>query len=76
VGPAVRALTDRLVVGGWFVQWDGESDPCDDGGLSREAIRAALTGAGLADIVVESGFEEPFSGLTTIRSVVGLGRRV
>lgn len=71
----VRALVDRLVVGGWFVQWDWEFDPRDDGGLSRDAIRAALTEAGLVDIVVETGFEEPF-GRMTLDPVMGVGRRV
>ncbi|MCO4773789.1 MAG: class I SAM-dependent methyltransferase [Deltaproteobacteria bacterium] len=61
---AVRRLASLLTPGGLFVQWDWELDPAAEEpmGLTREAMEDALGAAGLGDIVVAVGFEEPFEG--------------
>ncbi len=72
----VRALVDRLGPGGIFVQWDWEIDPGDDEpfGLSRDAVRAALLGAGTEDVVVQTGFRVSFEG-EEMAPIMGAGRR-
>lgn len=72
----VAALTAVLAPGGLFMQWDWELDPDADEpyGLTREAIRAALDGAGLAGVAVETAFELPMYDMV-MRPLVGVGRR-
>ncbi len=57
--PAVaRELASRLDAGGLFVQWDWEAVPGDaeQHGLTRDDVRSALAGAGLADVEVRTAF--------------------
>jgi len=70
----VAHLAALLVGGGTFVQWDWELDPADDDphGLSREAIRDALDGAGLTNIEVATAFSVTVDG-STMTPVVGIG---
>ena len=71
----VVELTGRLRPGGVFVQWDWEREPGDDEhGLSRQEITAALDGAGLERIVVDTGFVVTIGG-ATMRPLIGHGRR-
>jgi hypothetical protein len=58
------------------VPWDWELDPGAEEpfGLSRAALASALGGAGLADVRVDVGFEEPFQG-RVMRPLRGVGRR-
>jgi len=53
-----RRLAERLAPGGLLVQWDWERDPEaeDGGGLDRATIGAALIGAGLEGVTVDTGF--------------------
>ncbi|MEM9467519.1 MAG: class I SAM-dependent methyltransferase [Actinomycetota bacterium] len=77
----LQATTTRLAEllgdGGVFVQWDWEADPADDEphGLTREAIRTALEGAGLVDVRVDTAFELPFEDMV-MRPLIGVGRVV
>lgn len=73
---AVATLARRLGPQGLFVQWDWELDPSADEpyGLSREQVRSALEGAGLAVVVVRQGFAVPFEG-QTMAPLMGVGRR-
>lgn len=69
-------LSQRLVPGGLFVQWDWELDPSDPEpfGLGRDDITSALRAAGLVDVLVEVGFtvgEEP----EAMRPLMGSGIR-
>lgn len=70
-----KALAALLRPGGWFVQWDWELDPEAEEpyGLSRDAIRDALAGAGLVDVAVRVGFSESFEGMT-MAPLMGIGR--
>ncbi|TDT16649.1 methyltransferase family protein [Ilumatobacter fluminis] len=72
----VAALAERLASGGLLVHWDWEADPDDPdgGGLSVEAARAALEGAGLVEISVGTGFEVPFEG-EVMRPLMAAARR-
>jgi predicted TPR repeat methyltransferase len=72
----VRRLVSRLAPGGTFVQWDWELNPDDEEpyGLTREAIRACLEGAGLEVLRVDTGFEQPFED-EVMRPLMGLGRK-
>lgn len=69
-------LATRLAPSGLLVQWDWELDPADEEpmGLSRDAIRSALEGAGLLDVVVDVGFREPFEDVF-MAPLRGVGRR-
>lgn len=72
----VRALAELVHPGGLLVQWDWELDPDADEpyGLTRDAIRSALEGAGLADISVETAFAVPI-GEMVMQPLMGIGRR-
>lgn len=72
----VLQLVGRLRPGGLFVQWDWEldRDAEEPTGLSRDAIAAALRGAGLTDVEVRTGFEEPFEEMT-MAPLLGVGRK-
>jgi 2-polyprenyl-3-methyl-5-hydroxy-6-metoxy-1,4-benzoquinol methylase len=72
----VAQLVTLLSPGGVFVQWDWELDPGAEEpmGLSREAIREALTGAGLAEVTVDVGFRAEFEGFV-MAPVMGTGCR-
>ncbi len=54
----VKQLVQRLLPGGWFVQFDWELDLADAKpfGLSRSAVRLALLGAGLVEVEVRTAF--------------------
>ena len=71
-----KRLVERLVPGGWFVQWDWELDPEAEEpfGLRRDTIEQSLTAAGLTDVVVRTGFSVPFEGMT-MAPLMGVGRR-
>lgn len=75
LGGTVAALVRLLGPGGRFVQWDWELDPTADEpyGLTRDAIAAALAAAGLQDIDVGVGFEQPFEGMV-MAPLCGTGR--
>ena len=70
----VAQLVDPLVAGGAFVQWDWEFDPSDDDphGLTRDAIRDALEGAGLTGIHVATAFTVAVDG-HEMSPLVGFG---
>lgn len=72
----VRELAELLQPGGLFVQWDWAWNAEDDEpfGLTREAIREALSGAGLTVCRVDLGFEADFEG-QTMAPLMGIGRR-
>lgn len=70
----VAELSERLVPGGLFVQWDWELDPSEPepAGLDRDAITAALRRAGLLEVAVEVAFtigDEP----DAMRPLIGSG---
>lgn len=71
-----RDLVALMAPGGLFVQWDWELDPTAEEpfGLSRAAIEKSLTDAGLAEVNVEIGFEQPFEG-ETMKPLMGTGVR-
>jgi len=72
----VAELLGLLRPGGWLVHWDWELDPAAEEpfGLSREAIAAGLAGAGFDEVLVTTGFEQPFEEMV-MRPVMGLGQR-
>ncbi len=72
----VTGLAGQLREGGLLLQWDWELDPEADEpfGLTREGIRAALQGAGLQVLSVDTGFSVPFED-QTMRPLLGVGRR-
>jgi len=72
----VADMAKRMAPGAAFVQWDWELDPSaeDPYGLSREAIRAALSGAGLEVLKVDIAFAIPM-GEMTMAPLMGLGRK-
>lgn len=72
---AVAMLASLLRPGGHFVQWDWELDPTADEpyGLTRDAIRDAIAGAGITVVSVDVGFEVPFEG-HTMAPLMGIGR--
>ncbi len=75
--PATTALLAGLLApSGLFVQWDWELDPVAEEpmGLSREAVREALEGAGLRDVTIDVGFREPFEDVV-MAPLRGVGRR-
>lgn len=73
--PATAAeLVAHLRPGGIFVQWDWERTVGDPDGLDRTEIRAALDGANLVGISVETGFAISVGELT-MSPLVGVGRR-
>lgn len=55
---SLALLARQLRPGGLFVQWDWELDPDSEEpfGLSRDEVRAALEGAGLTDVSVDTAF--------------------
>jgi hypothetical protein len=63
----------RLKPGCLFVQWDWEQTDDDDHGLTRTQVREALTGAGLADVGVRTGFTIEVNG-QAMSPLVGYGR--
>ncbi len=69
-------LAGRLDPGGIFVQWDWERpDGEEDGhGLGRGEIAAALVGAGLTDVAVDTGFTVSVED-QTMAPLMGSGRR-
>ncbi len=69
-------LASRLAPGGLFVQWDWALDPSAEApfGLTPDAICAALSGAGLRDVVVDVGFREAV-GEAVMAPLRGIGRR-
>jgi 2-polyprenyl-3-methyl-5-hydroxy-6-metoxy-1,4-benzoquinol methylase len=71
---AVAMLAGLLRPGGRFVQWDWEPDPTaeEPGGLTPEAIAAALAAAGLQVVSVGRGFDVPFEG-QRMRPLMGVG---
>ena len=74
--PAAAAqLVQRLHPGGVFVQWDWEFNADDEEpfGLTREAVRTALTAAGLEEIAVGDGFTLDMGMVMT--PLCGNGRR-
>lgn len=73
---AVADLVSMLGADGTFVQWDWELDPVDDDphGLTRQAIRDALTAAGLSGVVVDRAFEVTVEGVV-MAPLVGAGTR-
>ena len=68
-------LVRLLRPGGLFVQWDWELDPHahEPFGLTRERVRATLSGSGLEAIQVTGAFEVPM-GDKTVRPLVGVGQ--
>lgn len=71
----VARLSELLVPGGLFVHWDWEAQPDDpEGGLTRNEMESALRMAGLDEIVVGTGFEQPI-GDAIVRPLMGSGRR-
>lgn len=72
-GTAMR-LASLLRPGGVFVQWDWEGDGADDHGLTRHEIRAALEGAGLVDVCVDTAFSVEVDGYT-MSPLIGVGQR-
>jgi 2-polyprenyl-3-methyl-5-hydroxy-6-metoxy-1,4-benzoquinol methylase len=72
-GTAAHLVT-LLRPGGVFVQWDWELDLADDDphGLSRDAIRDALGGAGLSNIEVDIAFRVAIDG-SEMTPLVGIG---
>lgn len=73
-GTVVR-LASLLRPGGVFVQWDWErTDEDDDHGLTRDEIRGALSGAGLVDLFVDTGFAVEIEG-QTMSPLIGVGQR-
>ena len=72
----VVELVALLRPGGLFVQWDWEWDATAEEpmGLTRAAVQAALEGAGLTEVEVDTGFEAAFEGMV-MRPVRGIGRR-
>ena len=68
-------LVGLLRPGGLFVQWDWELDPDahEPFGLTREQVRATLSGSGLEAIQVTGAFEVPM-GDKTARPLVGVGQ--
>ena len=79
----VIELVSRLNPGGIFVQWDwerpenpdGEDGSADDHGLARDEIRAALEGAGLHAVTVDTAFEVEMEGMV-MAPLVGHGQRL
>ncbi len=71
----VRRLATMLRPGGLFVQWDWERDDSDEDphGLTRDEIREAITGSGLSDVHVDTGFEAEAYG-QVMRPLIGIGR--
>ena len=68
-------LVRLLRPGGLFVQWDWELDPNahEPFGLTRERVRATLSGSGLEAIEVTGAFEVRM-GDKTVRPLVGVGQ--
>ena len=71
----VGILVRLLRPGGLFIQWDWELDPHADEpfGLTRERVRATLSGSGLKAIQVTGAFEVQM-GDKTVRPLVGVGQ--
>ncbi len=71
VGTLVRLLRP----GGLFVQWDWELDPHaqEPFGLTREQVKATLSGSGLEAIQVTTAFEVSM-GDKTVRPLMGVGQ--
>ena len=70
----VLELSERLVPGGWFVQWDWERAPDEAGGLSPAEITEALIAAGLSGVEVLVGFERTVGELL-MAPLMGSGQR-
>lgn len=70
----VQDLVSRLDPGGVFIQWDWERTGDDPHGLTRTEIQAALTGAGLEGVEVETAFAAEVDG-QTMEPLRGSGRR-
>lgn len=72
----IRQLAEKLAPGGLLVQWDWELDPSAEEpyGLRREDVRAALSAAGLEEIVVDTGFREP-AGEHVMAPLRGVGQK-
>jgi len=73
---AVAQLAALLAPDGLLLQWDWElEDGADDAmGLSRSAITAALSAAGLTDLSVGVGFTETVEGFV-MAPLLGVGRK-
>ena len=73
----VGQLVARLRPGGLFVQWDWKRDDHDpeSHGLSRDEIRAVLTGAGLSSVSVDTAFDLSVDG-QTMKPLIGFGQRL
>ena len=71
----VALLCGLLGAGGLFVQWDWELDPnaAEPFGLRRQDVEAALSGAGLEAVRVETAFEVPLGDMT-MRPLMGVGQ--
>lgn len=68
-------LVRLLRPGGLFIQWDWELDPHADEpfGLTREQVKATLSGAGLEAVQVTAAFEVSI-GDKTVRPLMGVGQ--
>lgn len=72
----ISQLASLLTAGGTFVQWDWEQDPADEDphGLSRADVLAALTHAGLVDVIVGEAFEVRV-GDSVMAPIIGVGSK-
>ena len=68
-------LVRLLRPGGLFIQWDWEIDPNapEPFGLTREQVKATLSGAGLEAIQVTAAFEVAVDN-KTVRPLMGVGQ--
>jgi len=73
---AVTELASLLRPGGLFVQWDWELDPSTEEpfGLTRDGVRAALEGAGLEVLSVDTAFSVAVEE-QTMSPLMGVGRK-
>jgi 2-polyprenyl-3-methyl-5-hydroxy-6-metoxy-1,4-benzoquinol methylase len=71
-----KQLASLLSPGGLFVQFDWERNESDSDpfGLTRAEIKAALSDAGLSDVVARTAFERTIDE-TTMKPLLGYGRR-
>ncbi|MBL4687325.1 MAG: class I SAM-dependent methyltransferase [Nannocystaceae bacterium] len=72
----IATLASALGPGGLLVQWDWERAEDDEEslGLSRSAIREALSGAGLEQLSVQTGFSIEVEG-NEMAPLMGVGRK-
>ena len=70
----VALLGSHLREGGLLVQWDWESKPGDDDGVTRDGVRAAYEAAGLEVRTIDVGFELDVEGYT-MAPLLAVGRK-